>query len=69
MTGMIINLPIVIDKIAPTGSVRHWFKGTFRRAKDDPRHIKPMGIDAAPMNVAMSCINANGGCPSGAGGI
>ena len=69
ITGMMTSLPMVIHKIAPTGNVRHWFKGTFRRARDDPRHIRPMGIDAAPMNVAMSCINASGGWPSGAGGI
>ena len=60
-TGIKRSLPIAIEEIAPMGSDFHWFNGILRRARADPRQIKPSGTDAAPMKVATSIMKARGG--------
>ena len=68
-TGIIIIFPIANQAMAPMGNDGHWLRGTCKRAIADPKHIKPRGTLAAPINVVASKINARGGCPSGAFGM
>lgn len=67
-TGITNIFPTANEMIDPRGNDFHSF-GTLRRARADPRHTRPKGTEAAPMNVAVSIRKFKGGKPSGAGWI
>jgi hypothetical protein len=64
--GMTTIFPSASEAIAPLGKGPPDRK--LRQARALPRHIRPSGMHAPPMKVAVSKIKASGGCPSGAAG-
>jgi hypothetical protein len=62
--GMTTIFPSASEAIAPLGKGPPDRK--LREARALPTHIRPSGMHAPPMKVAVSKIKASGGCPSGA---